>query len=94
MTGPETIWESVKVEGGQLLTVLRGLIREGNVRHVIIRQQERILMEFPLSVGLIGVALAPIFAVLGTAAVMFTECTIDVERQVRPAGPAERRSDQ
>ncbi|MDE3154806.1 MAG: DUF4342 domain-containing protein [Acidobacteriota bacterium] len=86
-SGGETFWESVKLEGGQLVGKIAEIIHEGNVRRVIIKQDERVLMEFPLSVGVVGVMLAPILAAVGAAAVMIKNCTIDVEREVRPTDP-------
>ncbi|HVB38387.1 MAG TPA: DUF4342 domain-containing protein [Vicinamibacterales bacterium] len=80
----ETFWESVRLEGGQLVGKIADILHEGNVRRVIIKQDERVLMEFPLSVGVVGVMLAPILAAVGAAAVMIKNCTIDVEREARP----------
>ncbi len=85
----ETFWESVKLDGGQLVGKIADIIREGNVRRVVIKQDERVLMEFPLSVGVVGVMLAPILAAVGAAAVMIKNCTIDVEREGPPREPRE-----
>jgi hypothetical protein len=73
-------WESVKVEGGQLLDKVKELIHEGNVRRVVIRQGERTVAEFPLTIGVVGAVIAPVLAAVGALAALLTECAIDVER--------------
>ena len=75
-----TWWETIKVQGGQLLDQTKKLIEEGNVRRVIIKQGEHTVAEFPLTIGLVGAVLAPMLAAIGAIAALATECTILVER--------------
>jgi hypothetical protein len=86
MPEERTWWESIRVEGGELLEKVRSLIREGNVRRIVIRQGEgnRPVAEFPLTVGVVGAVAAPILAAVGALAALLTNCTIEVER-VAPA---------
>ena len=76
----QTYWESIRASGTLLLDTFKSLIREGNVRRVIIKQDGRTIAEFPLTVGVVGAALAPPLAAVGAIAALVTECTIDVER--------------
>jgi hypothetical protein len=76
----QTYWETIKVKGTQLLDAFANLVHEGNVRRVIIKQGERTIAEFPLTVGVVGAALAPPLAAVGAIAALVTECTIEVER--------------
>ena len=73
-------FETIKVEGGQLIDRVKQLIHEGNVRRVIIKQGEHTIVEFPLTIGVVGALLAPALAALGAIAALVTECTIEVER--------------
>ena len=74
--------DEFEVSGSELVEKVNALIREGNIRRVIIRDQEgRTLMEFPLTVGVIGVVLAPILAALGAIATLAMKYTIIVERK-------------
>jgi hypothetical protein len=75
-----TYWETIKVNGAHLLDAFKNLIHEGNVRRVVIKQDDRTIAEFPLTVGVVGAALAPPLAAVGAIAALVTECTIDVER--------------
>jgi hypothetical protein len=79
-------WESFKVTGDDLLRRVRELLHEGNVRRVVIKQGSRTVMEFPVTVGVVGALVAPALAALGAVAALLSECTIEVEREA-PAGP-------
>jgi hypothetical protein len=74
--------ETFKVDGDRLIAKVKELINEGNVRRIIIKDKEdKSLIEFPLTIGVVGVALAPILAAVGVIAALVTECTITVERE-------------
>jgi hypothetical protein len=75
-------WETIKVEGGELLEKVKGLIHEGNVRRIVIRQGDRSVAEFPLTVGVVGALAAPILAAVGALAALLTNCSINVQRAV------------
>jgi len=77
-----TFTESFKVSGSQLLDAVKRLLHEGNVRRVIIKQGDKTVAEFPLTVGVVGAVFAPILAAIGALAALLNECTIDVEREV------------
>ena len=83
----QTFKESFKVAGDQLLDAVKRLLREGNIRRVIIKQGEHTVVEFPLTVGVIGAALAPLLAAIGAIAAVISECTIEVERTTDRAKP-------
>ena len=76
----QTLRETIKVEGGQLIDKFKELIHEGNVRRIAIKQGERTIVELPLTVGVIGAALAPELAAIGAIAALLTDCTIEIER--------------
>jgi hypothetical protein len=82
-----TWWETIKVEGGELLERVKALIHEGNVRRIVIRQGERSVAEFPLTVGVVGTVAAPVLAAVGAIAALLTNCSIEVQR-VAPAATA------
>lgn len=75
-------YESFKVSGEELLSKVKEIIKEGNARKIIIKnEKDEIIFEFPLTFGAIGVVLAPIFAAVGTLAALATNCTIIVEKR-------------
>lgn len=74
--------EEFTVNGEELLAKVKSLINEGNIRRIIIKDTEgKILVEFPLTIGVIGAVLAPILAAVGAIAALVTKCTIVVERR-------------
>jgi hypothetical protein len=78
----KTNHEYFKVSGDELLSKVKEIIKEGNATRIIIKnEKDETILEFPLTVGAIGVVLAPIFAALGTLAALATHCTIVVEKR-------------
>ena len=75
-----TYTESFKVAANELVDSVRRLVHEGNVRRVVIKQEGRTVVEFPLTVGVVGTVLAPVLAAVGAIAAVLTECTLEVER--------------
>lgn len=73
--------EEFSVKGEEILAKVKQLIREGNIRRVIIKEKNgRVLAEFPLTVGVVGAALAPVLVAIGAVAALITEATIVVEK--------------
>lgn len=73
--------EEFKVKGEQLTQKVKELVAEGNVRKIVIKDKDsNIILSLPLTIGVIGVVLAPMLAAVGAAAALLTECTIAVER--------------
>ena len=84
----KTFWQTIELTGDQLIKTVKDLIEAGNVRRILVRQKDRTLAEFPLTIGVVGAVFAPMLAAVGALAALLTECSIDVERVERPAPPA------
>jgi len=73
--------EEFKVSGEEVVKKVKELIKEGNVRRIIIKNEEgKTLVEFPLTIGVVGAVLLPMWAALGAIAALVTKCTIVVEK--------------
>ncbi len=73
--------EEFKVSGGEIINKIKELIHQGNIRRIILKNEEgKTFMEIPLTVGLVGVALAPILAAVGAVAALVSKLTIVVEK--------------
>jgi len=85
--------EQFRVQGTQLMDKVRQIIDEGNARRIIIRNDNRTLIEFPLTVGVGGalaaVVLAPVFAAIGAIAALVSDVEVVVERDADKDGVAE-----
>ena len=74
--------EEFRVNVEDLLKKVKQLIKEGNVRRLTVRDKEgKDLIVLPLTLGVVGIALAPMLAAVGAIAALVTECTIVVERE-------------
>jgi len=81
-TKKKTTEETFKVSGENLIKKVKELIAEGNVRHITIKDKsDKVIVEFPLTIGVVAAALIPIFAAIGAIAALIGECTIAVERE-------------
>ncbi|MGH2592083.1 MAG: DUF4342 domain-containing protein [Anaerolineae bacterium] len=72
--------EEFSVSGEKLLSEIKRLVNEGNIRRIVIKQGDKTLIEIPLTIGVIGIALLPVWAAIGAIAALVTECTIVVEK--------------
>lgn len=78
----KTTKETFSINGEQLLKKVRELIAEGNVTKITIKDKAgKELMSFPVTFGVVGLVIAPVFAAVGALAALVTECTITVERE-------------
>lgn len=74
--------EQFRVPGDQLVSKLKELIREGNVRHIVIKNDDgKTLIEVPLSLGVVGAVLLPVWAAIGAIAAVVSNCSIEIERE-------------
>jgi hypothetical protein len=73
--------EEFHVNGEELIARIKKVIHEGNIRRIIIKDKEgKTVMEIPLTIGVVGVLLAPTLAALGAVAALVTEATVVVEK--------------
>ncbi len=80
------MWETIKLQGSELLEKVKQIIHEGNARRVIIKQGDRIVAEFPLTAGVVGALIAPVLAAIGALVALLKDCSIEVERAVQGSG--------
>ncbi|MHB1295417.1 MAG: DUF4342 domain-containing protein [Anaerolineae bacterium] len=79
---PKVKWEEFRVAGSEMVEKVKDLVRQGNIRRVVIRQDGKTVLEVTLTVAALGVLAAPLWAALGAFAALATNCTIAVEREV------------
>jgi hypothetical protein len=74
--------EEFRVNGEELLAKIKNLIKEGNIRRVIIKDKEgKVVFEIPLTFGVVGALVAPQLAAIGAIAALLSEATVVVEKQ-------------
>jgi len=86
----ERTWRE-KIEGttDQILAQIKRLVDEGNIRRVVVKQQGRVIAEFPLTVGVVGTVIAPVAAALGALTAVIADCSIEVEKTAPTAAAPE-----
>lgn len=78
---PKTFTEEIKVSGANLVEEIKKLIHEGNVNHILIKNEAgHTVLEIPLTFGILGIALAPMIAAVAAIVVLATNYTIVVTR--------------
>ncbi|HEY1389306.1 MAG TPA: DUF4342 domain-containing protein [Ktedonobacterales bacterium] len=74
--------EQYQLTGDDVISKIKQIVHEGNVRRVLIRNAEgHVIVEFPLTVGVVGAALAPMWAAVGAIVALVTDCAIEIERR-------------
>jgi len=74
--------EEFSVSADNLVEKIRELLHEGNVTRIIVKDEKgKVLLEIPITISIIGVALAPWLAALGAIAALATNCRIVVEKR-------------
>jgi hypothetical protein len=77
-----TTTDKVDVKGGHLVDKVKELVHEGNVRRVIIKDSDgKTVIEVPVTVGVVGVLLAPAWVAIGALAAVAADYSIEVERE-------------
>lgn len=73
--------EEFVVTGDNLVAKVKELIKTGNVTEIIIKNdKDETLIKFPVTVGVVGIVIAPVLAAIGAIAALVTECKIVVVR--------------
>jgi hypothetical protein len=73
--------EEFEVSGERIVAEIKELVHEGNIRRVVIKNEEgKTLIDIPLTVSVLGVLVAPQLAALGAIAALLTKATIVVEK--------------
>jgi hypothetical protein len=81
MTGTGFRTEEFVVDGDRLIAKLKELLHEGTIRRITIKNEDgNVLIDFPLTIGVVGVLLAPQLAAVGAIAALVTRCTLVVEK--------------
>ena len=73
--------EEYEVSGDEVVAKIKELIHEGNIRRIILKNEEdRTLIEIPLTVGVVGAVLLPVWAAIGAIAAIAANLTIVIEK--------------
>jgi Domain of unknown function (DUF4342) len=81
MDAAKSFFEEIKVAAHELAETVKRLIHEGNVRRIIIKdEQGHTFVEIPVTVAAIGAMFAPVLAAVAALAAMAAKFTVVVEK--------------
>jgi hypothetical protein len=87
-------YEEFRVNGEAVVGKVKEIIHEGNIRRITIKNDKGdTLIEIPLTVGVVGVILLPVWAALGALAALAANLTIVVEKESPAANPPAAKPD-
>lgn len=74
--------ETFTLDSEELVQKLKELVHEGNVTRIIVKDEKgSLLLDLPVTIGVVGLILAPILAAAGAIAAIATKCTVTIERK-------------
>jgi hypothetical protein len=88
--------EQIFAKGGEIVDKVKDLIRQGNVTKIRVKTKDDVILDIPVTAGVIGAMFAPYLALLGAVAALATQCSIEIERakpkveEETPVGAGER----
>lgn len=78
----KTSQEEFSVSGEEVVKKVKELLKAGNARRIIIKNEKKeTIVEFPLTIGVVGAVILPMLAAVGALAALLTKCTIVVEKR-------------
>lgn len=81
MEEKKTRTEEFRVSGGEIINKIKEIIHQGNVRRIIFKTEEgKTFLEIPLTIGVVGALIVPVWAAIGAIAALASKLTIVVEK--------------
>ena len=78
----EDLKSEFRVKGEDLIRKVKDLVHEGNVRRIIIKdEQGKTYFEVPLTLGVVGAVLMPVWAAIGAVAALASNFTTEVQKK-------------
>jgi hypothetical protein len=76
--------EEIFVRGNELVEKIKEIVRKGNINRLRVKQDDTVLIEIPVTAGVVGALVAPQLAIIGAVAALVSKCTIEIERRDSP----------
>lgn len=73
--------EEIFVRGSELVEKIKEIVRKGNINRLKVKQDDKILVEIPVTAGVVGALLAPQLAIIGAVAALVSKCTVEIEKK-------------
>ncbi|KAF5050328.1 hypothetical protein SDC9_53480 [bioreactor metagenome] len=65
-------------KGEQLMNQLKDILSKGNATRLTIKKNNEVIINVPITAGLIGAFIAPFLSAAGITAALLTQCTVEI----------------
>ena len=72
--------EIIAIKGKEVLSTVKKLVKQGNIRRIIVKHKTKIILDIPLTLGVVGAVFAPIIAGAAFVLALVKDCTIEIEK--------------
>ncbi len=73
--------ETINVKGQELIGKIKELVREGNVNKIVVKNDDKTLLEIPVTAGVLSLVLAPYLTLLAGAAAMYKDYSLEITKK-------------
>lgn len=73
----------------EVMEKVRDLVRRGNENKIKVKQDDKVLLEIPVTAGVVGALVAPQLAIIGGVAALVSQCKVELDRPVASVEPKE-----
>lgn len=77
----KSFMNSFNDKGEKVLNKLKSVIKSGNVTKIVLKKEDEVIMNIPITAGAIGAVLAPTLTALGVGTALLTSCTIEIYKE-------------
>jgi len=74
----DNITEGISGTGNEILEKIKKVIKKGNVTKILLKRDDEVIMNIPITAGAVGAILSPHIAMLGVLAALATKCKIEI----------------
>ena len=65
-------------KGEQIMNQLKDILSKGNATKLTIKKNNDVIVNLPITAGLIGAVIAPVLSAAGITAALLTQCTVEI----------------
>lgn len=70
-----------QARGQELIDKIKSIINKGNVNKIAVKDDDKVLLEIPVTAGVASLVIFPYITILGGMAAMFKEYTLEIEKE-------------
>ena len=72
--------ESINVKGQELIGKIKELVKEGNINKIVVKNDDKTLLEIPVTAGVVSLVIFPYLTLLAGLAAMYKDYSLEISR--------------